>query len=64
MQRNFLFYCYSPNLKKFLSEKGMKFLHRGLNENTQKYFYVYERNEQLNILLTEWSQNNEVIVNE
>lgn len=61
MQRNYLFYCYSPKLKRFLSENGIKFLHKGLNEGTNKNFWVYERNSQLNSLLTEWSQETEVI---
>lgn len=62
MIKNYLFYCYSPKLKTYLTEKGIKFLHKGLNENTLKNFWVYERNPQLNTLLTEWSLNNEVTV--
>jgi hypothetical protein len=60
MKRNYLFYCYSPNLKNFLTEHGIKFLHKGLNESTQRTFWVYERNVNLNNSLTKWSQYNEV----
>ena len=57
MERNDLFYCYSGKLKKFLSGKGIRFLHKGLNDNTNKWFFVYQRDDEFYKALTEWSQN-------
>jgi hypothetical protein len=57
MERDNLFYCYSGKLKKFISDKGIKFLHKGLNDKTNKWFFVYVRNEEFYKALTEWSQN-------
>lgn len=35
-------------------QNGCRYILKGLNENSKKRFYVYERNEQFNKLLNEW----------
>ena len=58
LKKSDLFYCYSGKLKRFLlKEKKIQYLHKGFNERTQKYFWVFTRNEELNNALTEWSRN-------
>ena len=54
---NIIYTCYSPKLKQFLKDKECRYILVGLNPNTLKTFWVYERNEQLNNLLKEWSAN-------
>lgn len=49
-----LFYCYSPNLKKYLCNNGLKFLHIGVHQKTKRKFWVFEGNEALNFYLSEW----------
>ena len=38
-------------------KKNLRYLHKGLNDKTQRNFWVFERSEELNDALTEWSQN-------
>lgn len=52
-----MFYCYSPNLKKFLLENGCKYLHIGINQRTNKNFWLFEGDEKLNELLKKWREN-------
>lgn len=57
LEKSELFYCYSGKLKKFLMSKGIRFLHKGINDSTNKWFFVYSRTDDLYKALTEWSQN-------
>lgn len=57
MNKSELFYCYSPKLKQYLCGKGIKFLHKGTNDNTNKWFWVFMKSDELNNVLTEWSLN-------
>ena len=50
-----LYCCYSLNLRNFLYSKGLRYKLAALNPNTQKLFWVYIKNEELNNLLNEWS---------
>lgn len=53
---NQFFYCYSGKLKSFLIYKNnIRYLHKGHNDKTNKDFWVFYRDEQLNNALTEWS---------
>jgi hypothetical protein len=54
------FYCYSPNLYKFLRDRGVKFICTGLNESSMRQFWQYPRNEHLDELLTEYAGNKPV----
>lgn len=57
MEKKDFFYCYSPKLKRFLVENGVEYFHRGLNEKTEKYFWVFNRkDEKLGEYLTAWSE--------
>jgi hypothetical protein len=49
-----LFYCYSTHLKDFFVKHGLRFLHMGMHNKTQRKFYVFDGNEQLNSLLQQW----------
>jgi len=51
-----LFYCYSGKLKQFLCNKGFRFLHKGLNDSTNKQFWVFIKDEKLNEARTQWSK--------
>jgi hypothetical protein len=50
-----LFYCYSPNLKNALIERGHKCLFRGKHEKTNKTFWTFEGTKALNNFLDIWS---------
>lgn len=56
MEQKELFYCYSPKLKKFLTQvKKIRFLHQGINTQSKRYFWVYVRTEELGVALAEWT---------
>ena len=46
MDRKF-FYCYSPVLKCALLKNGFSYLHKGLNEKTNKSFWVFDNTPDL-----------------
>lgn len=48
------FYCYSWPLKEFLRNNGQSSVVSGKHPNTDKKYWVFERTEQLNGLLTKW----------
>lgn len=52
---NILYCCYSINLRKFLQDNGVKYELCALNPNSKSMFWVYIRDEKLNMLLNEWS---------
>jgi hypothetical protein len=54
---NEFFYCYSPNLYKFLRNKGVKYICTGLSENTMRQFWQYRRDDNFNVLLTKYAGN-------
>ena len=51
---NKYFYCYSHPLKSFLLNNGEKSIVSGLHPKTEKRYWVFERNNNLDNLLTEW----------
>ena len=51
---NRIFVCYSVPLMKFLKEKGLDYDVTGTNTSSNKTFYGYVRDEQLNRLLDLW----------
>lgn len=55
MQEIELYCCYSLNLRKYLTSKGVRYLLAALNPNTKKMFWVYIKNKDLDDLLTIWS---------
>jgi hypothetical protein len=49
------FYCYDINLFKFLKQqKYLNYICTGLNENTLKKFWQFERTKELDIYLNEY----------
>lgn len=50
-----LYCCYSLNLRDFLHENGLRYKLCALNPNSQKRFWVYIKDEKLDMLLNEWS---------
>lgn len=51
---NKYFYCYSWNLKEFLRSNKEAPIVSGIHPNTKKKYWVFERNENLSNLLSEW----------
>ena len=52
-----LYTCYSINLRNFLYKNGVKYKLAARNPNSNKLFWVYIKNEQLNELLNEWANH-------
>lgn len=49
-----LFYCYSYPLKEYLIKKGEKAILFAVHDKTKKRFWVFNGNEKLNSLLSDW----------
>lgn len=52
-----LYTCYSINLRNFLYKNVVKYKLAARNPNSNKLFWVYIKNEQLNELLNEWANH-------
>lgn len=53
-----LFFCYSPNLKKFLcKEKNIQYIAKGINSETKKTYWLFIKTDNLSLALTEWTNN-------
>lgn len=50
------FYCYSRRLKDFLGIFGIKYLSIGIHPKTQKKYYLFEKNSQIDFLIEEWNK--------
>lgn len=48
------YYCYSYPQKKFLIDNGLFSIVKGIHPKSKKRYWVFERNNKLNNLLTEW----------
>lgn len=57
MKKTEYFKCFSVPLHRFLRVNGVKPLSKGVHEETQKTFWVYEMNDRLAELLTVWTAN-------
>lgn len=53
-EKNCIYITYDINLKHYLVNKGFKDLVYGLNPNTNRLFWVFERNEDFNNVLKQW----------
>jgi len=51
---NKYYYCYSYPQKKYLMDNGEYVIVKGINPNSQKRYWVFEKNDKLDKLLTEW----------
>lgn len=50
-----LYCCYSIDLRDYLKSNGIRYKIVAQNPNTQNIFWVYVRNEELDIYLNKWS---------
>ena len=51
-----LYCCYSLPLRKYLYENGLRYKLAALNPNSKNLFWVYVKTDELDRLLTEWSE--------
>lgn len=51
------FYCYSPRMKKFFCDNGLKYVVKSVHEKTTKPFWVFESCDKVTELLEEWRSN-------
>lgn len=51
-----LYYCYSLPLRNYLRDNGIEYKLCALNPNSLKRFWVYIKNNELDILLNKWSK--------
>ena len=50
-----LYCCYSIGLRNYLRDNGVEYKLCALNPNSQKRFWVYIKDENLDALLCKWS---------
>ena len=55
MRDKYIFVCYSVPLMKYLQNKGFKYHITGIHPKTNKVFYVFIKNQQLNNELKKWT---------
>lgn len=55
-----LYFTYNPFQKRFLKDKGISYVTRGIHPYSNKQYWSYERGNILDKALTEWKeyQNN------
>ena len=52
-----LYCCYSLPLRDYLRDNGLTYKLCALNPNSKQRFWVYIKDEKLNVLLNKWSAN-------
>lgn len=50
-----VYYCYSPYLKKYLMNKGFRYVTTGRNKNSHDFFWLYLKDDELDVALREYS---------
>ncbi|PFJ17583.1 hypothetical protein COD67_01855 [Bacillus cereus] len=56
------FFCYSTNLLEFLRfEKGQRFICTAFHDKTMKRFWLFERTEELNQFLVEYTERGKAL---
>lgn len=50
-----LYTCYSLNLRNYLNDNGVKYKLAARNPNSNKLFWVYVKDKQLDGLLEKWT---------
>lgn len=48
------FYCYSPKMKQFFCENGLRYITKSVHEKTNKPFWVFESDLRVTNLLQVW----------
>lgn len=56
MRMSLLYFCYSAELKNYLSSHGMRYEVCALNPNNHQMFWAYMRCDKLDDALNEWSR--------
>lgn len=51
-----VYYCYSIKLFHFLKVNGFFYIYKEKHHTTNKFYWVFERNEELDQALTEYSK--------
>lgn len=51
---NKYFYCYSPKLRRFITEQGINWTDRGINENSGHRYWVFANNEKLSEVIKKY----------
>lgn len=46
------FYCYSKRMFYFIMSFGIKYLSFGVNKNTNKKYYIFEKSERLDKVIS------------
>lgn len=54
---NKYFYCYSPGMKKFFCDNGLRYITKSVHEKTMKPFWVFESGDKVTELLEKWRNN-------
>lgn len=52
--RSKYFYCYSVRLKSFLKAFGVEYITKGINPHTNTMYFMFERSDKLNAILSFW----------
>jgi hypothetical protein len=60
MQREKLFYCYNFEQAKFFKNNGIPFIDFGINPTNKRTFFVFERNDQLEVAFQIWNKNKQI----
>jgi len=55
--KDFLFFCYSGKLKRFIVKKGIQYISKGFNFKTKKDYWVFIRSNNFIFALEEWNNN-------
>ena len=53
--RDYCYVCYSVNLYNRFKNKGIKYFIKGLNESTDKCFWIYPKTQKVKNILTDWT---------
>lgn len=54
MRNKKYYYCYSYPLKSFIMDNGERYVLKAIHPESQKQYWVFERNMNLDKLLAEW----------
>lgn len=53
---NKYFYCYSNKLSHFIRAFGIKYLEVGLNKNTNTKYYMFEKSDRLDSIISLYNE--------
>lgn len=57
LKKHDLFYCHSLKLFYFLKSKGFYYISKGINDKTGFNYWVFEKTDELNSSVIEFSKN-------